>query len=81
MNALLLFCAYMTFVYVPWDFLSKPVAEADPEADVRVQRPESEKRALHRGVPCCSLIRIKASTVSAARPKSVLPRMNWPSTQ
>ena len=29
MNALLLFCAYMTFVYVPWDFLSKPVAEAE----------------------------------------------------
>lgn len=29
MNALLFFCAYMTFVYVPWDFLSKPVAEAE----------------------------------------------------
>jgi hypothetical protein len=27
MNALLGFCAYMTFVYVPWDFLAKPVAE------------------------------------------------------
>jgi len=29
MNGLMLFCAYMTFVYVPWDFLSKPVAEAE----------------------------------------------------
>ncbi len=28
MNALLLFCAYMTFIYVPWDMLSKPVSEA-----------------------------------------------------
>ena len=27
MNALLLFCAYMTFIYVPWDFLFKPLAE------------------------------------------------------
>ncbi|MEB2345693.1 MAG: SDR family NAD(P)-dependent oxidoreductase [Deltaproteobacteria bacterium] len=26
MNALLLFCAYMAFVYVPWDFLAKPLA-------------------------------------------------------
>jgi short-subunit dehydrogenase len=26
MNALMLFCAYMAFVYVPWDFLLKPVA-------------------------------------------------------
>jgi len=26
MNALLVFCAYMTFVYVPWDFFAKPVA-------------------------------------------------------
>jgi short-subunit dehydrogenase len=26
MNALLGFCAYMTFVYVPWDFAMKPVA-------------------------------------------------------
>jgi short-subunit dehydrogenase len=26
MNALLVFCAYMTFVYVPWDFFVKPVA-------------------------------------------------------
>jgi hypothetical protein len=24
----MLFCAYMTFIYVPWDMLSKPVAEA-----------------------------------------------------
>jgi hypothetical protein len=31
MNALMAFCAYMTFVYVPWDFLMKPVAE-DAEA-------------------------------------------------
>lgn len=29
MNSLLLFCTYMTFVYVPWDFLSKPVTEAE----------------------------------------------------
>lgn len=29
MNALLLFCAYMTFIYVPWDMLSKPLAEAE----------------------------------------------------
>ena len=29
MNRLMLFCAYMAFVYVPWDFLSKPVAEAE----------------------------------------------------
>ena len=28
MNLLLAFCAYMTFIYVPWDFLFKPVAEA-----------------------------------------------------
>jgi hypothetical protein len=26
MNALLLFCAYMTFVYVPWDLFAKPAA-------------------------------------------------------
>jgi hypothetical protein len=26
MNGLLLFCAYMTFVYVPWDLFAKPVA-------------------------------------------------------
>jgi short-subunit dehydrogenase len=31
MNALLVFCAYMAFVYVPWDFLVKPVA-TDREA-------------------------------------------------
>jgi hypothetical protein len=31
MNALLGFCAYMTFVYVPWDFFAKPVA-VDAEA-------------------------------------------------
>jgi short-subunit dehydrogenase len=30
MNALLGFCAYMSFVYVPWDFFVKPVA-ADAE--------------------------------------------------
>jgi hypothetical protein len=30
MNALLLFCAWMTFAYVPWDFLVKPV-ERDEE--------------------------------------------------
>lgn len=27
MNALMLFCAYMALIYVPWDFLLKPVAE------------------------------------------------------
>lgn len=26
MNALMLFCAYMAFVYVPWDFAAKPCA-------------------------------------------------------
>ena len=26
MNALMVFCAYMAFVYVPWDFFVKPVA-------------------------------------------------------
>jgi len=26
MNALMVFCAYMAFVYVPWDFFAKPVA-------------------------------------------------------
>lgn len=26
-NALLAFCAFMTFVYTPWDMLMKPVAE------------------------------------------------------
>ncbi len=26
MNALMLFCAYMAFVYMPWDFLVKPAA-------------------------------------------------------
>jgi short-subunit dehydrogenase len=26
MNALMVFCAYMAFVYVPWDFLVKPAA-------------------------------------------------------
>jgi short-subunit dehydrogenase len=30
-NALMVFCAYMAFVYVPWDFLIKPVAQ-DEEA-------------------------------------------------
>jgi short-subunit dehydrogenase len=30
MNVVLVFCAYMTFVYVPWDFLVKPV-ELDEE--------------------------------------------------
>lgn len=28
MNALMLFCAYMAFIYVPWDSLSKPVDQA-----------------------------------------------------
>ena len=27
MNAVMLFCAYMAFIYVPWDFLFKPMAE------------------------------------------------------
>jgi len=27
MNALMLFCAYMTFIYLPWDVLLKPLAE------------------------------------------------------
>ncbi len=27
MNALMLFCAYMTFIYLPWDVLFKPLAE------------------------------------------------------
>lgn len=27
MNLILAFCAYMTFIYVPWDFFIKPVAE------------------------------------------------------
>ena len=27
MNALMVFCAFMAFVYVPWDFFVKPVAE------------------------------------------------------
>jgi short-subunit dehydrogenase len=27
MNALMIFCAFMAFVYVPWDFLVKPVAQ------------------------------------------------------
>jgi len=27
MNALMVFCAYMSFVYVPWDLFVKPVAE------------------------------------------------------
>lgn len=27
MNALMLFCAYMALVYVPWDFAAKPVAD------------------------------------------------------
>lgn len=27
MNALMLFCAYMSFVYLPWDVLIKPLAE------------------------------------------------------
>lgn len=31
MNALMLICAFMAFVYVPWDFLFKPVAQ-DQEA-------------------------------------------------
>jgi short-subunit dehydrogenase len=31
MNALMLFCAYMTFVYMPWDLFVKPVAD-DAEA-------------------------------------------------
>lgn len=28
MNGLLLFCAYMALLYVPWDFLSKPLDQA-----------------------------------------------------
>ena len=31
MNGLMVFCAYMTFIYMPWDFFIKPVAE-DEEA-------------------------------------------------
>lgn len=27
MNALMLFCGYMTFIYLPWDVLLKPLAE------------------------------------------------------
>ncbi|MDK1023476.1 MAG: hypothetical protein QGD92_04505 [Gammaproteobacteria bacterium] len=27
MNALMVFCAYMTFIYLPWDLFVKPVAE------------------------------------------------------
>ena len=27
MNALMLFCAYMTFIYLPWDVFSKPLSE------------------------------------------------------
>jgi hypothetical protein len=27
MNTLLLFCAFMSFIYLPWDFFFKPVAE------------------------------------------------------
>lgn len=27
MNALMLFCAYMTFIYLPWDVLLKPLSE------------------------------------------------------
>ncbi len=27
MNALLLFCAYMTFIYLPWDIFFKPLAD------------------------------------------------------
>lgn len=27
MNGLLLFCVYMTFIYLPWDLFIKPVAE------------------------------------------------------
>jgi len=30
LNALMLFCAYMAFAYVPWDFFFKPV-ESDEE--------------------------------------------------
>ncbi|MCP5349279.1 MAG: hypothetical protein R3F41_07885 [Gammaproteobacteria bacterium] len=28
MSVVMLFCAYMAFLYVPWDFLSKPVTQA-----------------------------------------------------
>jgi len=31
MNALMLFCAYMTFIHMPWDFFFKPI-ERDAEA-------------------------------------------------
>ena len=27
MNVLMVFCAYMTFIYLPWDLFVKPVAE------------------------------------------------------
>jgi hypothetical protein len=30
MNAILLFCAYMTFIYLPWDIFIKPL-EVDQE--------------------------------------------------
>jgi hypothetical protein len=29
LNALLAFCVYVTFIYSPWDYFSKPVAEAE----------------------------------------------------
>ena len=31
MNAVMLFCAYMTFIHMPWDIFVKPVAQ-DAEA-------------------------------------------------
>lgn len=33
MNACLFFCAYMTFIYVPWDFLIKPFSEPIAQAE------------------------------------------------
>jgi len=38
MNVLMVFCAYMSFVYVPWDFFVKPVAQ-DAEVGFGVMLP------------------------------------------
>lgn len=29
LNVLLAFCVYITFIYSPWDYFSKPVSEAE----------------------------------------------------
>ena len=39
MNVVLVFCAYMTFIYVPWDFFWKPTEVDDHRVRRRLPQP------------------------------------------